>query len=159
MGLSTKTAELAWRDSLIAEFRATVAAQAARIAELERRLGLDSSNSGRPPSSDGLAKPTAEELKERQRSRRQESGRGRRHARGPAVPATNNEAERALRPLKVQQKISGSFRSEAGARNHAALRTVLDTARKQGWNLLETLRTAPDELVGQIAAQQPTQTG
>src|ERR1700680_4345807 len=28
-----------------------------RIAELERRLGLDSSNSGKPPSSDGLKKP------------------------------------------------------------------------------------------------------
>ena len=29
----------------------------ARIAELERRLGLNSSNSGKPPSSDGLKKP------------------------------------------------------------------------------------------------------
>jgi transposase len=32
-------------------------AQEARIAELERRLGLNSSNSGKPPSSDGLKKP------------------------------------------------------------------------------------------------------
>ena len=32
-------------------------AQSARIAELERRLGLNSSNSGKPPSSDGLKKP------------------------------------------------------------------------------------------------------
>ena len=32
-------------------------AQEAHIAELERRLGLDSSNSGKPPSSDGLKKP------------------------------------------------------------------------------------------------------
>ncbi len=68
-----------------------------------------------------------------------------RFTRDPAVPATNNEAERALRPLKVQQTISGSFRSEAGARNHAALRTILNTARKQGRNLLETLRAPPDQ--------------
>ena len=32
-------------------------AQEARIAELERRLELNSSNSGKPPSSDGLKKP------------------------------------------------------------------------------------------------------
>ena len=32
-------------------------AQSARIAELERRLGLNSSNSGKPPSNDGLKKP------------------------------------------------------------------------------------------------------
>src|SRR5476651_227209 len=32
-------------------------AQEARIGELERRLGLNSSNSGKPPSSDGLKKP------------------------------------------------------------------------------------------------------
>ena len=29
----------------------------ARVAELERRLGLNSSNSSKPPSSDGLSKP------------------------------------------------------------------------------------------------------
>ena len=33
------------------------AALKARVAELERRLGLNSSNSGKPPSSDGLKKP------------------------------------------------------------------------------------------------------
>jgi len=34
-----------------------LAASNARVAELERRLGLNSSNSGKPPSSDGLTKP------------------------------------------------------------------------------------------------------
>jgi hypothetical protein len=41
------------KDQLIA----LLLAQEARIAELERRLGLNSSNSGKPPSSDGLNKP------------------------------------------------------------------------------------------------------
>src|ERR1022692_3339877 len=41
------------REALIA----LVAALRAHIAELERRLGLNSSNSGKPPSSDGLKKP------------------------------------------------------------------------------------------------------
>ena len=36
---------------------AEIAALKARIAELERRLGLNSSNSSKPPSSDGLKKP------------------------------------------------------------------------------------------------------
>jgi len=53
------------RDDLIA----LLLAQQARIAELERRLGLNSSNSGKPPSSDGLKKPA------RVRSLRQASGR------------------------------------------------------------------------------------
>src|SRR5450631_4183658 len=39
------------------ELIALVAALRAHIAELERRLGLNSSNSGKPPSSDGLRKP------------------------------------------------------------------------------------------------------
>jgi transposase len=58
-----------------AELIALVQAQAAenaalkaRIAELERRLGLNSSNSGKPPSSDGLKKPP------RTRSSREPSG-------------------------------------------------------------------------------------
>ena len=41
------------REDLIA----LVGALRAYIAELERRLGLNSSNSGKPPSSDGLRKP------------------------------------------------------------------------------------------------------
>jgi Family of unknown function (DUF6444) len=39
------------------ELIALLLAQEARIAELERRLGLNSSNSGKPPSSDGMKKP------------------------------------------------------------------------------------------------------
>ena len=37
--------------------RAEIAALTGRLAELERRLGLNSSNSDQPPSSDGLKKP------------------------------------------------------------------------------------------------------
>ena len=78
-----------------------------------------------------------------------------RFTRDPAVPATNNEAGRALRPLKVRQKISGSFRSAEGARNQAVLRTVLDTARRQGWNLLEMPRAPQDGLMNRIAKPEP----
>ena len=40
-----------------ARHTAEMTALRARIAELERQLGLNSSNSGKPPSSDGLKKP------------------------------------------------------------------------------------------------------
>ena len=51
--------------ALIGALRAENASLKARIAELERRLGLNSSNSGKPPSSDGLKKPVrAKSLRE-----------------------------------------------------------------------------------------------
>jgi len=43
--------------ALVAALMAENAALKARMAELERRLGLNSTNSGKPPSSDGLKKP------------------------------------------------------------------------------------------------------
>ncbi|WP_419902874.1 DUF6444 domain-containing protein [Kiloniella sp.] len=50
------------------------AALVQRVSDLERRLGLNSSNSGKPPSSDGLAKPPAKKEK-RTKSLRGKSGR------------------------------------------------------------------------------------
>jgi len=69
-----------------------------------------------------------------------------RFLRDPTVPFTNNQAERDLRRMKVRQKISGGFRSDTGAQTFATLRTVLSTARKQGWNILVTLTTPPASL-------------
>ncbi len=58
-----------------------------------------SSSSGRPPSRDGLAKPTAEAPEERQRSRRQESGRQPGGQRGRAGAAAPQGAAKDLREL------------------------------------------------------------
>jgi len=64
-----------------------------------------------------------------------------------AVPFTNNEAERDLRMMKVKMKISGAFRTMAGARTFACIRSVVSTARKQGWNILQTLTANPAALI------------
>ena len=64
-----------------------------------------------------------------------------------AVPFTNNEAERDLRMMKVKMKISGGFRTMAGARTFARIRSVISTARKQGWNILQTLAANPAALI------------
>ena len=58
-----------------------------------------------------------------------------------AIPFDNNQAERDLRMLKGQQKVSGSFRSDAGADAFARLRGYVSTLRKQGMALLTALET------------------
>ena len=60
------------------------------------------------------------------------------------IPPTSNQAERDVRPAKVQQKISGRLRSEQTTRHRYAIRGYLSTAAKHGINALTALRDALD---------------
>jgi transposase len=53
------------------------------------------------------------------------------------VPFDNNRSEQAIRMAKVQQKISGGWRTMLGAERFFAVRGYLSTAAKQGKNLLD----------------------
>lgn len=64
----------------------------------------------------------------------------------PAVPFTNNQAERDGRMMKLRQKISGGFRSPEGATDFALIRSFISTAKKQGWNIISGLTQDPSTL-------------
>lgn len=57
----------------------------------------------------------------------------------PEVPPDNNASERAIRNIKVKQKISGQFKIEKAAKNFAKIRSVIDTTIKNGLNVIESL--------------------
>lgn len=63
------------------------------------------------------------------------------------VPFDNNLAERDLRMIKIQQKISGCWRTTAGADRFLALRAYISTTRKQGRDTIDAL--------AQLAQHQP----
>lgn len=52
--------------------------------------------------------------------------------RRPEVPPTNNQAERSLRPLVIMRKVVQGTRSQKGLENHSVLRSLFETARRQG---------------------------
>ena len=62
----------------------------------------------------------------------------------PRVPFDNNHAERDIRMIKVQQKISGGYRTFEGAQRGMDLRSYITTARKRGYSVIAALRAAAE---------------
>jgi transposase len=59
----------------------------------------------------------------------------------PNVPYDNNGSERALRNRVINRKVAGCFRSELGAICHDKISSVIETVKKRGLNILDSLNT------------------
>jgi transposase len=68
----------------------------------------------------------------------------------PQVPFSNNLAEQDGRMMKLRQKISGGFRSHDGAKDFSVVRSLISTARKQRWDILQTLTRDPIQLIADL---------
>jgi transposase len=118
----------------------------ARLATLVRRYArlLTLGEAANPPPQRQAGDPTRGRLK--QSKARNLLDRLRAHADAVlaflhdwTVPFDNNQAERDLRMIKVQQKVSGTFRDPASADAFCRLRSYIATLRKQGHALLLAL--------------------
>lgn len=83
-----------------------------------------------------LKRSTARNLLDRLAQRRKETLR---YLRDFRVPFDNNLAERDIRMMRVQQKVSGTFRSYAGALSFCRIRSYISTLRKQGKSVIDAL--------------------
>jgi transposase len=97
----------------------------------EQNPGLDPDQGGRRPR-----RTKAQNLLLRLQERESEALR---FATDFRVPFDNNLCERDLRMVKLQQKISGCWRTSKGAERFLAIRSYISTARKQGQRPVEVL--------------------
>jgi transposase len=68
----------------------------------------------------------------------------------PDVPFSNNGAETEVRAVKGRENVSGCSRTEEGAQDFATIRSVIGTAKKRGWNVLETLSQGAKSLINKL---------
>ena len=57
------------------------------------------------------------------------------------VPPYNNASERAIRNVKVRQKVSVQFKTENGAQFYMVIRSVTDTCIKNRQKVLAAFKT------------------
>lgn len=57
------------------------------------------------------------------------------------MPYHNNSSEQAIRMAKIKQKVSYGFRSKNGAERYAVLLSIIETCKKQGLSIFESLKT------------------
>jgi transposase len=117
---------------------------AGRLAELIAsydRLVADGLRAEPPPEAPEQVRKQARNLLLRLERRKEEVLR---FLSDPTVPFdnNNNQAERDLRMVKLQQKVSGCFRTEDGARRFCRIRGYVSTAYKQGRGVLHALEGA-----------------
>jgi transposase len=58
------------------------------------------------------------------------------------VPFENNQAERDIRMMKLQQKISGTFRTIQGAQTFCRIRAYISTIKKNSFNVIDAILAA-----------------
>ncbi len=116
-------------DDLVTQGLGVNPPQASRAAPEE---GTDTSEE----QQNGLCQKQARNLLLRMQRRREEVLR---FMTNFTVPFDNNQAERDLRMVKLQQKVGGCFRSEEGARRFCRIRGYISTMRKQGRGVLHAL--------------------
>lgn len=78
-----------------------------------------------------------------------------------AVEATNNRAERALRPAVIARKLSAGNRTQRGARTHAVIASLAQTCRQQGKDFLAGVKDvlrSPTPLVLSLGGAAPSDT-